>query len=53
VTRVRLFADRDYPAFVRIRRLAEQRDISVRVVTVDEEDAPVVHGEIYHGYDLT
>ena len=27
--RVRLFADRDYTAFVRIRRLAEQRDISV------------------------
>ena len=27
--RVRLFADRDYAAFVRIRRLAEQRDISV------------------------
>ena len=64
--RVRLFADRDYPAFVRIRRLAEQRDISVagareedgrwdhsryervRVVAVDEEDAPVGYGEIYH-----
>jgi len=29
VTRVRLFADRDYPAYVRIKRLAEQRDISV------------------------
>jgi mycothiol synthase len=28
-SRVRLFADRDYPAFVRIKRLAEQRDISV------------------------
>ena len=27
--RVRLFADRDYTAFVRIRRLAEQHDISV------------------------
>ena len=27
--RVRLFANRDYTAFVRIRRLAEQRDISV------------------------
>jgi len=64
--RVRLFADRDYAAFVRIRRLAEQRDISVagareedgrwdharyeqvRVVAVDEEDAPVGYGEIYH-----
>jgi mycothiol synthase len=64
--RVRLFADRDYPAFVRIKRLAEQRDISVagareedgrwdhsryeevRVVAVDEEDAPVGYGEIYH-----
>ena len=64
--RVRLFADRDYTAFVRIRRLAEQRDISVaiareedgrwdhsryeqvRVVAVDEEDAPVGYGEIYH-----
>ena len=64
--RVRLFADHDYPAFVRIRRLAEQRDISVatareedgrwdhgryeqvRVVAVDEEDAPVGYGEIYH-----
>jgi GNAT superfamily N-acetyltransferase len=66
VTRVRLFADRDYPAYVRIKRLAEQRDISVaeareqdgrwdhsryervRVVAVDEEDAPVGYGEIYH-----
>ena len=66
MTRVRLFADRDYPAFVRIKRLAEQRDISVagardedgrwdhsryervRVVAVDEEDAPVGYGEIYH-----
>jgi mycothiol synthase len=66
VTRVRLFAERDYPAFVRIKRLAEQRDISVtrardedgrwdrsryervRVVTVDEEDAPIGYGEIYH-----
>src|SRR5205823_5019419 len=56
----------DYPAFVRIKRLAEQRDISVagardedgrwdhsryervRVVAVDEEDAPVAYGEIYH-----
>ena len=46
MTRVRLFADRDHPAFVRIRSLAEQRDISVRVVTVDEEDAPVGYGEI-------
>ena len=64
--RVRLFADRDYAAFVRIKRLAEQRDISiasareddgrwnharyeqVRVVAVDEEDAPVGYGEIYH-----
>lgn len=64
--RVRLFADRDYPAFVRIKRLAEQRDISVtvareedgrwdharyekvRVVAVDEEDAPLGYGEIYH-----
>ena len=64
--RIRLFADRDYAAFVRIRRLAEQRDISValareqdghwdhshyeqvRVVAVDEEDAPVGYGEIYH-----
>ena len=64
--RVRLFADRDYTAFVRIKRLAEQRDISVaiareqdghwdhsryervRVVAVDEEDAPVGYGEIYH-----
>jgi mycothiol synthase len=64
--RVRLFADRDYAAFVRIRRLAEQRDLSVavareqdgrwdhsryeqvRVVAVDEEDAPVGYGEIYH-----
>jgi len=64
--RVRLFADHDYAAFVRIRRLAEQRDISValareqdghwdhsryeqvRVVAVDEEDAPVGYGEIYH-----
>lgn len=64
--RVRVFADRDYTAFVRIRRLAEQRDISValarqqdgrwdhsryeqvRVVAVDEEDAPVGYGEIYH-----
>jgi mycothiol synthase len=64
--RVRLFADRDYAAFVRIRRLAEQRDISVaqareqdghwdharyekvRVVAVDEEDAPIGYGEIYH-----
>ena len=64
--RVRLFADRDYPAFVRIRRLAEQRDISValareqdgrwdhsryeqvRVVAVDEEDAPLGYGEIHH-----
>jgi mycothiol synthase len=63
---VRLFADRDYAAFVRIKRLAEQRDISVatvreqdgrwdhsryeqvRVVAVDEEDAPVGYGEIYH-----
>lgn len=66
MTRVRLFADRDYPAFVRIKRLAEQRDISVagardedgrwnhsryervRVVAVDEEDAPLGYGEIYH-----
>jgi mycothiol synthase len=65
-SRVRLFADRDYPAFVRIKRLAEQRDISValareedglwdhsryeqvRVVAVDEEDAPLGYGEIYH-----
>jgi mycothiol synthase len=64
--RVRLFAARDYPAFVRIKRLAEQRAItvdemrerderwdhsryeSVRVVAVDEEDAPVGYGEIYH-----
>ena len=64
--RVRPFADRDYPAFVRIKRLAEQRDVSVatardedgrwdharyervRVVAVDEEDAPVGYGEIYH-----
>ena len=64
--RVRLFADRDYAAFVRIRRLAEQRDLSVavareqdgrwdhsryeqvRVVAVDEEDAPVGYGEIHH-----
>ena len=34
--RVRLFADRDYAAFVRIRRLAEQRDISVALAR--EED---------------
>jgi GNAT superfamily N-acetyltransferase len=65
-SRVRLFADRDYAAFVRIRRLAEQRDLSValareedgrwdhsryeqvRVVAVDEEDAPLGYGEIYH-----
>jgi mycothiol synthase len=65
-SRVRLFAERDYAAFVRIRRLAEQRDISValareedgrwdhsryeqvRVVAVDEEDAPLGYGEIYH-----
>jgi len=64
--RVRLFADRDYTAFVRIMRLAEQRDISVlgareqdgrwdhsryeqvRVVAVDEEDAPLGYGEIHH-----
>jgi len=64
--RVRLFADRDYTAFVRIKRLAEQRDISVadareqdgrwdhsryeqvRVVAVDEEDAPLGYGEIHH-----
>ena len=64
--RVRLFADRDYAAFVRIKTLAEQRDISVanareedgrwdharyeqiRVVAVDEEDAPVGYGEIHH-----
>jgi GNAT superfamily N-acetyltransferase len=64
--RVRLFADRDYTAFVRIKRLAEQRDISVavareedgrwdhsryekvRLVAVDEEDAPLGYGEIYH-----
>ncbi|MDP9275193.1 MAG: GNAT family N-acetyltransferase [Chloroflexota bacterium] len=64
--RVRLFADRDYAAVVRIRRLAEQRDLSValareedahwdhsryeqvRVVAVDEEDAPVGYGEIHH-----
>jgi mycothiol synthase len=64
--RVRLFADRDYAAFVRIRRLAEQRDIrvagareedarwdharyeQVRVVAVDEEDAPLGYGEIHH-----
>jgi mycothiol synthase len=64
--RVRLFADHDYPAFVRIKRLAEQRDLSVdlvrdadsrwdharydqvRVVGVDEEDAPLGYGEIYH-----
>jgi GNAT superfamily N-acetyltransferase len=64
--RVRLFADHDYPAFVRIKRLAEQRDLSVdlvrnadarwdharyeqvRVVAVDEEDAPLGYGEIYH-----
>jgi GNAT superfamily N-acetyltransferase len=64
--RVRLFADRDYAAFVRIKRLAEQRDISVamareqdghwdhsryeqvRVVAVDEEDAPLGYGEIHH-----
>jgi mycothiol synthase len=64
--RVRLFADRDYAAYVRIKRLAEQRDISVslardedgrwdhahyeqvRVVAVDEEDAPLGYGEIYH-----
>ena len=64
--RVRLFADRDYTGFVRIRRLAEQRDISValareqdgrwdhsryeqvRVVAVDEEDAPLGYGEIHH-----
>lgn len=64
--RVRLFAERDYPAFVRIKRLAEQRDISiasaraedgrwdhsryeqVRIVAVDEEDAPVGYGELYH-----
>ncbi|TME28949.1 MAG: hypothetical protein E6I66_11975, partial [Chloroflexi bacterium] len=63
--RVRLFADRDYAAFVRIKRLAEQRDISValareqdgrwdhsryeqvRIVAVDEEDAPLGYGEIY------
>ena len=64
--RVRVFADRDYTAFVRIKRLAEQRDISVavareqdgrwdhsryervRVVAVDEEDAPLGYGEIHH-----
>ena len=64
--RVRLFADRDYAAFVRIRRLAEQRDLSVvlareedgrwdharyervRMVAVDEEDAPLGYGEIHH-----
>ena len=63
--RVRLFADRDYAGFVRIRRLAEQQDVSietareqdgrwdhsrferVRVVAVDEEDAPLGYGEIY------
>ena len=32
---------------MRIKRLAEQRVISVRVVAVDEEDAPVGYGEIY------
>jgi GNAT superfamily N-acetyltransferase len=65
-TRVRPFADRDYPAFVRLKRLAEQRDLSVddvraaddrwdhgrfekvRVVAIDEEDAPIGYGEIYH-----
>jgi GNAT superfamily N-acetyltransferase len=64
--RVRLFAERDYSAFVRIKRLAEQRPLTVeevrerdarwdhsryervRVVAVDEEDAPVGYGEIYH-----
>jgi GNAT superfamily N-acetyltransferase len=64
--RVRAFADRDYPAFVRIKSLAEQRAIDVaaardedrrwdhqryervRVVAVDEEDAPLGYGEIYH-----
>lgn len=64
--RVRPFADRDYTAFVRLKRLAEQRDLNiddaraadgrwdhsrfekVRVVAVDEEDAPIGYGEIYH-----
>ena len=66
IPRVRLFAERDYAAFVRLKRLAEQRDITVeqirdadrrwdhgrfekvRVVAVDEEDAPIGYGEIYH-----
>jgi mycothiol synthase len=41
-SRVRLFADRDYAAFVRIKRLAEQRDISVAIAR--EEDARWDHG---------
>jgi GNAT superfamily N-acetyltransferase len=66
VTRVRPFAERDYPAFARIRSLAEGRRLlvedqraedrrwdharyeKVRVVAVDEEDAPIGYGEIYH-----
>ena len=59
--RVRLFAERDYPAFVRIKSLAESARLSVddvradharyervRVVAVDEEDAPIGYGEIYN-----
>ena len=34
--RVRLFPDRDYAAFVRIKRLAEQRDISVANAREDD-----------------
>jgi GNAT superfamily N-acetyltransferase len=64
--RVRPFADRDYAAVARIRRIAEGEPIEVdemrradarwdwsryekvRVVAVDEEDAPLGYGEIYH-----
>ncbi|TMC75849.1 MAG: GNAT family N-acetyltransferase [Chloroflexi bacterium] len=64
--RVRLFAERDYLAFVRIKSLADGARLSVddvraedgrwdhsryekvRIVSVDEEDAPIGYGEIYH-----
>jgi GNAT superfamily N-acetyltransferase len=64
--RVRPFADRDYGAVTRIRRIAEGEPIEVdelrradgrwdhsryekvRVVAVDEEDAPLGYGEIFH-----
>ena len=42
MTRVRLFADRDYQAFARIKGLAEQRDISITAAR-DENGYREIH----------